>query len=536
MTDNAPEVDIPAEKKKVSFWDRIPFHPFFLTAYPVLFLVVHNGVRFRDGAPLILSVCLAILALLFFLLSFPLRNPRQIGALLALWVILFFWTVPLCSFAKTNAPFRVGNSTVYYLLLLYPIGTIGILRSRGSFYFTTRLLNSISAVLVAFVVVGLIANSWERPPVAVVGNLPQTENSTQITNEGVKETLPDIYLIVCDAYAGDTALKTLYHFDNSSFFDELHSRNFQTIRLANSNYGETQFSIPSLLNMDYLNSIVPESDRKNVAGFHLKRLVFQYVFDNRVVEYLRARGYRFVHFLNHFQETGVKIKTPPDFMVSTTNNGDFYSLFYDTTLLRLYGEGGFHLAGKRRETLTSFELLREMPGKYTEKPVFVYVHFFVPQPPFAFQSDGSPQRYHVESRCTPGEMNEMYVEQIRFTNRSVLEAIDAIVAKSKTDPLIVLLSDHGSRFSGSENSTEATALRTFNNFITIRLPGEKRLDSLERMANVNVFRTVLNAAFGERFPMLENKYYLDFDTDKTTEIAPVFERLEKEVLGPLQDK
>ena len=70
--------------------------------------------------------------------------------------------------------------------------------------------------------------------------------------------LPDIYYIILDEYAGADSLEKNFNFDNIEFISALSKRGFFMPSNSYSNYPYTLLSIPSILNMQYLNFLSEE--------------------------------------------------------------------------------------------------------------------------------------------------------------------------------------------------------------------------------------------------------------------------------------
>ena len=524
--------------KKPVFWKNIPFHPFLFVIYPLLFLVAHNDLNFWDGGPVLLVICLATALLFGAILYFFLRDVKRAALILSFWILLFFWTIPFCDFVSTLAPIKIGKSTPCYFLLFYPIGTYFLWRRKSGFQVSTLLLNTVSTVLVAL---ALGEMGWNAFVVAkndhASSQRKSSENSSTFSETEKDSTgCPDIYYIVCDAYAGRDALEKIHRFDNTSFLSDLEKRGFQVVRYSSSNYCETKLTIPSVLNMNYIDQILTQEELNVKKQFKLKRIMFPYLLDNELIQYLRPLGYRYVFVMNSFWKLHVDMKKQPEFMVSSTVNGEFLSLFYNSTLLCILYQLNFYQELQRRETLNTLELLKNMPEKYGPEPFLAYVHFFPPQSPYSFQADGTKQRFYYHAGLSPQTENEMYLEQVQFINDALLKAIDSILLQSKREPIIVLMSDHGSRlttdYSPLYECSEKEALTFYNNLITFRLPNGVRLDNTDEMTNVNVFRAILNAVFNENHSMLEPRYWgrrgQDNDREITQEILPVFKKLKAE--------
>ena len=67
---------------------------------------------------------------------------------------------------------------------------------------------------------------------------------------------PNVYLILLDAYSGNTLLEKDFGFDNSEFYKKLRDRGFVVQEKSFSNYPNTELSMPSILNMNYLDFLV----------------------------------------------------------------------------------------------------------------------------------------------------------------------------------------------------------------------------------------------------------------------------------------
>ncbi|MEI9807340.1 MAG: hypothetical protein WDO16_05335 [Bacteroidota bacterium] len=98
---------------------------------------------------------------------------------------------------------------------------------------------------------------------------------------------PDIYFILLDQYAGHTALKEVFNFDNTRFENELNRRGFHIANNSSSNYNLTPFSMASALNMEYLSPEMGVKKHLNV-GYS-----YQMIRNSQVVKFLTACGYRF---------------------------------------------------------------------------------------------------------------------------------------------------------------------------------------------------------------------------------------------------
>jgi hypothetical protein len=98
-----------------------------------------------------------------------------------------------------------------------------------------------------------------------------------------KSQLPDIYYIILDGYASLSTIKTLYHYDDTSFARELKELEFYIAGESRTQYKMTEQSLASSLNMCY----TEKEDN-----------FYAMIRDNQVVEILKKAGYKIIAFLD----------------------------------------------------------------------------------------------------------------------------------------------------------------------------------------------------------------------------------------------
>ena len=78
-------------------------------------------------------------------------------------------------------------------------------------------------------------------------------NTNFLTDTGNLSQFPDIYFIILDTYADYNILKDLFNFDNIEFLSYLSEKGFFVVENSFSNYHTSPLSIPSMMNMEYIN-------------------------------------------------------------------------------------------------------------------------------------------------------------------------------------------------------------------------------------------------------------------------------------------
>jgi len=319
------------------------------------------------------------------------------------------------------------------------------------------------------------------------------------------EELPDIYYIVLDSYAGADALKEVHGFDNSEFIDSLQRKGFFVPSRARSNYLVSKFSLQSSLQMRYL--------------FASERELYRFD-DNDVLRFVRALGYQYVHLSSGIQMTkrniyaDIEILTdnPLDWLVT-----DFTLSLLDTTflppvagMLGLPVYSAFHseMAKRFNENMRHLPRIVEIHG-----PTFTFNHNLPPHPPNIFDRMGN----RPKDPYGPG-----YIDQLVYVTKKVEEAVDEILERSSTEPVIIIQGDHGMStgigpaYTGETNSYAGDA----NNINRLELdagslilnayylPEYCRSGLYPAITPVNTFRLVFNGCLGADFDLLEDETYL----------------------------
>lgn len=315
---------------------------------------------------------------------------------------------------------------------------------------------------------------------------------------------PDIYLILADGYSGKITLKKFFNFDNTAFENELKERGFFINDSTTSNYNYTVFSIGSLLNMGYLRT------SSNVSAKSDLPLAFNAIRNNILTTYLQKENYAIYNYsiFDISEHPTPLIKTLMDFDKSPVTNQTFLS--------RAGNEIGFNLVTKLKlkflllhrkvnlfddllNNLKTDSLVRRTAFAKTGQPKFVYAHFVMPHWPYYFDSAGRkiPENFLKDSYLPD---KERYISYLKYTNNKLLELTDYIQSADKK-AIIVLLSDHGFRAIKDENYLENFQTMNLN---AVFLPDSNYAGFYKGISNVNQFRVILNAQFGQHLPMLKD--------------------------------
>ena len=154
-------------------------------------------------------------------------------------------------------------------------------------------------------------------------------------------------------------------------------------------------------------------------------------------------------------------------------------------------------------------------------PKFVYAHLICPHAPFCFDDNGNiPQnlnnRCYVEDYDNVEEFSKLYLNQIKYLNKKLLEIVTNIKKQDK-NAMIIIQSDHGSDYTllaCPEKRNDMTftdfLIERYNPFRAIYAP--KEFDYYFG-SSVNLFRAVLNYISSSKCAYLDDKYFFYIDGD-----------------------
>ena len=315
---------------------------------------------------------------------------------------------------------------------------------------------------------------------------------TLVVKDIEQKNMPDIYYIILDDYAGIQSLKQNFNFDNTEFYDQLSKKGFFVSSNSFSNYPFTILSIPSSLNMQYLN--FNNSDKiENTKTLDGIRNILD---NNLVMKNLNENGYHITSFFAGNEAIG------NNNLVDEKICGEKY--FSSHNLAKIYPEE--RLKEKRNEILCTFDQMVKVKDRISQ-PIFVYTHFSLPHEPFVLNENGDFQIFD-ETNLDYYEYKKAYIQQVEFANKMTTKVINEILSDKKRNSVIIIQSDHGER-SGIDwmNPTDKMVRQGLNNINAIYLPNTNQDLVSEGISNVNYFRIIFNEYFNAEFELLDDKYF-----------------------------
>jgi Sulfatase len=485
----------------MEFWSmnslrKVILHPFLLGVYVVLGLLIPNfdqvewTIIIRPLA-IILGAALILLLLLWVFI----RDWVKASLVVTLFFVLFF------SYGHIYAPLKSINISGMFLfrhrtlfplwLVILTVCLILLLKIR-SLVTLNYYLNLVTMFLVGITVFQIILLAYQANQNVTLDALPAQGLSQ------APHAIPDIYYIILDGYGRQDVLQNVMHYDNSAFIAELEGLGFHVAQCSQSNYAQTQMSLASSLNFDYLDTLRAEGDKNATEKANTGDLIKH----SRLRQFLEARGYVTIAFATGFNFTQI---TDADLYLAPQPGrqlNEFEYLLVKTTMARLildYQLGKVEdstaelFRQRTRFTIDKLDTLYQDP-----RPKFVFAHIVIPHPPFVFGSSGEPveRAFTRDDEFSPEEYIAGYTGQVTYVNHEIIGVLGQIVQKTNGSAIIILQGDHG-----PGRLTPEARMGILNAYF---LPDMGKPALYETITPVNSFRVILNAYFDQDLPLLED--------------------------------
>ena len=488
---------------------KLPIHTFLFSLFPIMFFFQGNlhEIPFGDVIfPLFLSISITFLS---WVILRKFIGSQRSGLIISLIIMSFINLGNIRFFISDNPTESLQSSVegqilVSILLLVNVIGIIYFLK-KHRLDAKTSIANVVSMTMIGVLIFSITSFSITTADDNSLANL--SDIPVQISDV---ENKPNIYFIILDEYAGFIQLKNDFNFDNSNFSIELEKRDFFVGTESFSNYPNTSLSVPSIMNMIYLDFIPDKlgKDSKNI------RVVEKMINENNVMKILQSNDYKITTL------DGVVGRIPNTYLADITLCSSIFDINPDIrknfalVYVPIVGLQELVFSEVIRNKLEcSFSALIDF-NEDPKNPDFVVAHLRFPHSPYIYDSFGNS--ISINDR---GDKNA-YLEQLKFANKKTLEIIDSIQERS-SENIIIVISDHGYRpYINWENPTIDDYIRGFNILAAYYLPGEEKH---EKIAPVNIFRTIFNSYLETNYEILDDRqiWYSEewvFDHDDVTDL------------------
>ena len=266
-------------------------------------------------------------------------------------------------------------------------------------------------------------------------------------------------------------------------------RGFHIYEEAKSNYDYTHCSVPSCLNMDYVQNFM-----KSFDGHCSISKGMSYMKNNNLFKFLESKGYKFFFsccnsFAHLFKQNLFSCK--------------FLKLLIFSSLL--FTIKHFGVATYKMKVLFPFRKYIKISQLKIDSPKYAYMHFLAPHFPYFFDENGRKNK--KEDYSNPNK----YFSYMKYVNKELLKLIDEIKQNMKPNSIIIIHGDH----------SHLRDLDRHKILLTVYFP--EGFDSScikQNLTLVNLFRCLLNEVFKTDYEILEDKFYhVTWGTGVVTEIS-----------------
>jgi hypothetical protein len=469
-------------------------YPFYALLFP-LFFVLHGFAQYYHFIPLAAIGTLALRYVLYlFVLEgiFFLIYRHFIKATTAVFVSFFFF----CFFGAFHDIVRQLSGNTFlgrytFLLPLLSIVYILLLIVIRRKHINSRFILYLNVVLLVLILVDIVT--------ILVNVAKKKERTAEVTN-CVACPKPDVHFIVIDGYAGKEQLAKDFSSSNTAFLDSLKHLGFLVLEKSRSNYVRTEFSMASLLNMDYHQ--LPDYAVTEESLFYCYRQIAK----NKVVHAFKEQGYEIINN-SIFDIDGHKAPVRNTFLVTGAELIENETLLarlrrdvYIPFLIKYLRHSSFYKDYVFQPYESDKKLasrLENIVSKNNNKPRFVYTHFLMTHFPYFFQANGQLNKTE-DIRPDNYENKTLYLGNLHHTNTRILAIIKKLLQASAEPPVIVLVSDHGFRYSANPH-------QAFSTLGAVYLPSRQYGQYYDSLSGVNQFRVLLNTLFQQRLLLLEDR-------------------------------
>lgn len=482
-------------------WLASPWHPLAFAVQPVVALHAanHQIVRWNETLRCVVVVLGAVVCV-WMVLRLILRDGRKAAILTSVTCFSFFFWGHFV--AMVVRPEWVYYKTPIFIAYATSFAALAFWMQRVRQLFAiTRFLNMFGLILVALPL-GSLMVEWvgQSHELRQHGRASTTSEWTACISAAVPR---DVYIIVLDAYPRADVLQREFCFDNTAFVSNLERQGFHVASKSRANYQKTLWSLASFLNAGYLDEFL-SVNRPDSSDLRPLVTLFR---RNRLFGSFSDSGYEIIAFETGFELA--ELKTSVDHFYSTGKwLSEFESLLLQTTpMLQILRKiGGQHILFEEHRARVRF-VFRKIRDLAVESghPKLVWAHVVTPHDPIVFGSQGEPvqlQDRFIWGQNPPANLSreayrKAYSDQLEYLNRLILETIHSLIDDSPTDPVVLVISDHG--LLTAEIDLPAVL---FKNLCALFLPCKNESAIVpEDLSLVNVVPLMMNACFGCRIPM-----------------------------------
>jgi hypothetical protein len=477
---------------------------------------MHEFVPTDIIVPLLIIVPISLIV--FFILKLILKDSNKAALIVSMGLVLFFTYGHFYNIIKGFTILDENIGRHRYIIIPFILGIIipiyFIIKSKINFQNITKIVNGISIALVVMVLINITMFGITEIESYSTINYEPSNNSIELQN--IHNT-PDVYYIILDEYGGPESMKYL-NYDNSQFYEFLKGKKFIIPEKSTSNYPMTHFSVPSTMNMQYVN------DLSNILGKDSKTYLplREMLYNSQVIKNFKNLGYEIVIFESGFVPS--KNFVLVDKIICYDGEGIDSILFDSITKTSMIGYfveryGEEEIRDRINCTFSEIKTI----GNNKDKPIFAFVHMLTPHPPNVFGPNGEAVIPGNPISSEIWDEKIAYIDQVKFVNKEIIKVIEKILDENE-ESIIIIQSDHGSGFDIDwKNPDESMILQRLSILNAYYVPEISENQFYENITPVNSFRIIFNNYFNGNYKILEDQNYWSngftpFDFQNVTEI------------------
>ena len=468
----------------------------------VLFFCLHGTVEnygFIDLREVVLVGLLSLCCLIiFYLIVLLLTNDYLFASLLVFFVGAWYLFFVAIHDTITSTPFLLFLRKYIVLLpalLAITVAWVVLLkrkkawRGRVLLYFNVLLL-----IYCSIDTVQLLRKHFSTSQLK-----PNVTGAFDIT---AVKSKPNVYFLLFDAYPGPTTLRDSFAFSNENFYSFLKQQEFKILPTY-SNYDFTVFSMSSVLNMQY----VPADYDPHKLTQHDIQCRVNEIRNGAVFSIFKKMGYSLANYSVFDIDDQHSISGENSFL--PVHSRMLTDKILHNRILRTSGklfENAIPFLNRKaryehdKDNLYAEKQVLALSTQKRTAPVFCYAHFMMPHDPFYRDSTGKPNPdAFLDDRYNGSK--ELFLAYLKYTN-TVIEKLVNNIRTNDTAAIIVLMSDHGSRFYGPAKKHNPY---NHDNFCAVFYPNKNYLPTGEKWSTVNFFRYLFNSQFGQKLPYLDDR-------------------------------
>lgn len=390
--------------------------------------------------------------------------------------------------------YKPFNSFYYLIIILSGFLVFFIIKKKKLVLFNKIIIYS-ALISYSIIFIQLLSNSFIQ-----YGSTSKDRDKEIILSDfKFKHFQEDFVIMIFDEYGQNSVFKKYYNFDNSIFLQNLKKEGFKIFNDSKTHTSNTDNFIPSLLELN------KKIDKKNVwnMGSHKAPLLFKIFAENNYGIIYNGHCNKYTTVKNMFSvfkdQTICKNKYLSTHLDISMNKKYFKFiseryLFKILPLTSLTGSYQFFnnllLSDMTKSYITGDinYFTKNFSSKVSKikKKKFVYSYSLQPHAPFFYNEYCANNKKTFISLMLRDQkkINNLYFEQLKCINKNILLNLQ-LFKKNLNDPIIILMSDHGTRF-GNETDDEKK-----KNFLAIKSPENSCIDISEKDTTIDIIYKII---------------------------------------------